>query len=376
MVKLQNPFVTGGYISTEYFCDREIETGQLLKSIRNGNNVTLISTRRMGKSGLIHHCFNNAEITKNYTTFFVDIYATKSLNDFVFLLSKNIFNQLKSTSRKALESFLITLKSLRPEISFDDRGIPSLALGIGDIHKPEISLDEIFQFLNASAKPCIVAIDEFQQITKYPEANTEALLRTFIQRSPQTRFIFSGSQRHIMGEMFNSAARPFFASASMMHLGAIGKQKYIEFSQRHFRRCNREITAETVEKIYDSFDGITWYMQKTLNTLFGETAEGSSCGVERVEDIIRFIIDSNKYTYSENMFRLPDKQGRLLISIAKDGKVLAPTSSDFVKKHNLLSASSIQAALKGLIEKEFVTRDEQGYAVYDKFFEIWLKEKY
>ena len=375
-MKLQNPFVTGGYIAPEYFCDREKETGQLLRNIQNGNNVTLISTRRMGKSGLIRHCFNNMEISTNYTTFFVDIYATKSLNDFVFLLSKSIFNQLKSTSRKVLENFLITLKSLRPEISFDENGIPSLALGIGDIHKPETSLDEIFQFLKASAKPCIVAIDEFQQITKYPETNTEALLRTYIQQSPQTRFIFSGSQRHIMGEMFHSAARPFFASTSTMYLEAIGKQKYIEFSQKHFKEYNRNITAETIEKIYDLFEGVTWYIQKTLNTLFGEIAEGSCCSVEMVDNIISIIIDSNKYTYSENMFRLPDKQGKLLIAIAKDGKVLAPTSSGFVKKHNLISASSVQAALKGLIEKEFVTRDKNGYVVYDKFFEIWMKEKF
>jgi len=115
---------------------------------------------------------------------------------------KNIFNQLKSASLKVLENFLTALKSVRPEISFDEKGVPSLGLGIGDIHKPETSLDEIFQFLNQSAKPCIVAIDEFQQITKYPETNTEALLRTYIQQSPHIRFFFSGSQRHIMGEMF------------------------------------------------------------------------------------------------------------------------------------------------------------------------------
>ena len=343
MAKIQNPFVTGGYVSSEYFCDREKETEQLLRYIRNGNNITLISTRRMGKSGLIHHCFNSVEIMKNYTTFFVDIYATKSLNDLVFQLSKNILNS---------------------------------SLGIGDIRKPEVSLDEIFQFLNSSTKPCIVAIDEFQQITKYPETNTEALLRTYIQQSPQTRFIFSGSQQHIMGEMFNSAARPFFASTSTMYLEAIEKQKYIEFAQKHFKEYNREITAGTVDKIYDLFEGVTWYIQKTLNTLFGETAEGSCCDVEMVNDIIRFIIDTNKYTYSENMFRLPDKQGKLLIAFAKDGKVLSPTSSDFVKEHNLTSASSVQAALKGLIEKEFVTRNESGYVVYDKFFEIWLREKY
>ena len=326
MTKLQNPFVTGGYVAPEYFCDREKEAGQLLKSIQNGNNVTLISTRRMGKSGLIQHCFTDTEVRKNYTTFFIDIYATKSLNDFVFLLSKNIFDQLKSTNRKVMEAFLISLKSLRPEVTFDERGTPSLSMGIGDIRKPEASLDEIFRFLNNSAMPCIVAIDEFQQITKYPETNTEALLRTYIQQSPHSQFIFSGSRRHILGEMFFSPARPFFASTTLINLEAIEKQKYIEFSQKLFKSRNRGITSEAIEKIYDLFDGVTWYIQKTLNSLFGETVEGSLCSADMVVDTIKFMIDSNKYTYSENMFRLPDKQGKLLIAIAKDDKVTAPTS--------------------------------------------------
>ena len=376
MTKLQNPFVTGGYVDPEYFCDREKETEQLLKSIQNGNNVTLISTRRMGKSGLIQHCFTNTEVRKKYTTFFVDIYATKSLNDFVFILSKNIFNQLKSSSRKVLETFLLSLKSLRPEVTFDERGMPSLSMGIGDIRKPEVSLEEIFRFLNASTTPCIVAIDEFQQITKYPETNTEALLRTYIQQSPLTRFVFSGSRQHILGEMFHSASRPFFASTSTINLEAIEKQKYIDFSQKLFKSRNKDITSEAIETIYDLFEGVTWYIQKTLNSLFGETPDGSLCSAEMVADTISSMIASNKYTYSENMFRLPDKQGKLLIAIAKNGRVLSPTSADFVKKYSLISASSVQAALKGLIEKEFVTRDETGYVVYDKFLEMWLKEKY
>jgi len=376
MAKLQNPFVTGGYVAPEYFCDREKETENLLKHIRNGNNISLISTRRMGKTGLIRHCFESVAIKNHYMPFFVDIYATKSLNDFVFLLSKTIFNQLKTTSQKMMEKFLMALKSIRPEISFDERGAPTLALGIGDIRKPESSLDDIFQFLTNSTTPCIVAIDEFQQIIKYPESNTEALLRSYIQQSPKTRFIFSGSQRHIMGEMFNSSARPFFASTSTMFLEAIEKQKYIDFSQYHFCVHNREIAQETVGKIYDLFEGVTWYIQKILNTLFGETPEGSCYTEDAVDNAIRLIVDSNKYIYSENLFRLPDKQGKLLIAIAKDGKVSAPTSSEFIKKHNLISASSVQSALKGLIEKEFITRERNVYTVYDRFFEIWLKDNY
>jgi AAA+ ATPase superfamily predicted ATPase len=376
MQTIQNPFVTGGYVAPEYFCDRETEVGQLIKNIRNGNNTMLVSTRRMGKSGLIRHCFNQTEISSDYTTFFVDIYATKSLNDFVFLLSKSIFHQLKSSGRKALESFLAAIKSLRPEISVDEQGMPSVGLSIGDIKKPETSLDEIFRFLNAAEKPCIVAIDEFQQIAKYPETNTEALLRTHIQQCPQTRFIFAGSQQRIMSEMFHSAARPFFASASMIYLKAIGKQKYVEFARNHFRRNGKEITAETIEKTYGLFEGITWYIQKTLNELYAETAKGESCVAEMVDDALSRIVDANKYAYSENMFRLPEKQGRLLIAIAKDRKVRKPASLDFVKRHRLVSASSVQAAMNRLLEKEFVTRDVNGYAVYDKFFDKWLRDEY
>ncbi|MDR0420533.1 MAG: ATP-binding protein [Prevotellaceae bacterium] len=376
MTDVLNPFITSGYVSQEYFCDREDEVKRLIKNINNGNNTTLISTRRMGKSGLIMHCFGQSSIKKNYTVFFVDIYATKSLNDFVLLLSKSICEQLKSSGRKILDSFLFSIRSLRPEISLDAIGQPSISLNAGNIKRPEASLDEIFGFLNSSAKPCIVAIDEFQQIIKYPKVNTEALLRTYIQKSPHTRFIFSGSREHIMGEMFNSAKRPFFASTSTIYLDAIAKRKYIEFAQENFKKGGKKITADTVERIYDLFEGVTWYIQKVLNMLYGETARGKSCTVDSVDNAVKMIVDSNRYVYSENMFRLPDKQGKLLIAIAKEGKVTSPTSSDFITRYALLSASSAQSALGGLIEKEFVTRDENGYRTYDMFFEKWLKEAF
>lgn len=52
MTLLNNPFVTSGYIAPEYFCDRERETEELLRWLVNENNVAIISTRRMGKTGL------------------------------------------------------------------------------------------------------------------------------------------------------------------------------------------------------------------------------------------------------------------------------------------------------------------------------------
>lgn len=83
-----NPFITSGYISAEYFCDRIIETATLTRYITNGNNVALISPRRLGKTGLIEHCFHQKQIKEAYHTFLIDIYATKNLQEFVFELGK------------------------------------------------------------------------------------------------------------------------------------------------------------------------------------------------------------------------------------------------------------------------------------------------
>ena len=53
-----NPFVTNGYAGPAYFCDRVEETRILTELLTNGNNIALISPRRLGKTDLIHHCFH------------------------------------------------------------------------------------------------------------------------------------------------------------------------------------------------------------------------------------------------------------------------------------------------------------------------------
>ena len=113
---IRNPFITSGYISPAYFCDRKKESEILIREVTNGNNIAIISTRRMGKTGLIQHCFQNKEIQKHYYTFFIDIYASKSLRDFVFALSKEILEGLKPAGKKALQAFWESVKSLQTSL--------------------------------------------------------------------------------------------------------------------------------------------------------------------------------------------------------------------------------------------------------------------
>ena len=376
MTRINNPFITSGYISADYFCDREAESKQLIREIVNGNNLAIISTRRMGKTGLIQHCFHSKELSKEYYTFFVDIYSTKSLRDFIFSLSKVILESLKPFGKKAVEIFINSVLSLQAGISYDFTGTPSFNIQLGDIQNSMATLEEIFKYLAKADKPCIVAVDEFQQITNYSEKNVEALLRTHIQHCNNAQFIFAGSQRHTMGNMFLSASRPFYQSVSMMHLESIAIEKYIDFARNHFKKADRRITPETIRIVYDRFDGVTWYVQKTLNVLFAFTPVGATCDESMVEPAIASVVDSYRFNYQETLFRLPERQKELLVAIAKEGNAKSITSGEFVKRYSLTSPSSVQAAVKGLLEKDFITLFNGSYSIYDKLFEIWLRESY
>ncbi|MDR0962731.1 MAG: ATPase [Mediterranea sp.] len=370
-----NPFTTSGYISPEYFCDRQTETENLLRQITNGNNVAMISTRRMGKTGLIQHCFHTAQLKENYYLFLIDIYSTKTLRDFVYQLGKTILEVLKPKGRRAWELFLGSLASLRTSVSFDSSGMPTWSIELGDIHSPTLTLDEIFRYLEQADKPCIVAIDEFQQVRNYPEGNIEAVLRTHIQHCKNARFIFAGSQRHLMGDMFINPSRPFYQSVSIMHLAAIDMDNYHTFAQHHFEAAGKIIEPEVITLLYQRFEGITWYIQKLLNILFSITVPGETCRVDSVDTAIRLVLEAYDFTYSELLYQIPEKQKEILIAICKEGKAQNVTSARFVKKYRLPSGSSVQAALKGLLDKDFITKELGIYQVYDRFFALWLERR-
>ena len=371
-----NPFIISGYEGAHYFCDRVQELNALEREIANGCNVALVATRRMGKSGLIHHYFSQPTIQEQYYTFFIDIYDTLSLRELVQKLSREILMRLKPYGARAMQRFWDTMRSLQPGISFSPLGEPSFNVQIGDIQEGDATLDEIFRYLELADKPCIVAIDEFQQINAFPEKNIEAKLRTYVQRSRTAQFIFSGSQRHTMSAMFMNASRPFYQSVSVMHLDSIDMQVYETFAKSLFAEGNRTLADGVTEAVYEISHGVTWYTQKLFNTLYSGTPEGATCQAKDVEEALGYIIRTQAYSYEEVLFRLPEKQKMVLIALAKNGPSKAVTSSAFVKKYSLQSASTVQSALRGLLEKDFVTLEQGIYTVYDIFMAVWLQRHY
>lgn len=376
-IAMMNPFVVGRYVSDKYFCDREGETSFLIKQIENGRNVALISPRRLGKTGLIQHLFHQESIEKNYHTFFVDIYATTSLTEFVYLLGKAIYDELKPKKTVWTERFFQIITSLRAGFKLDMvTGEPCFDIGLGDIQAPQTTLDEIFAYLETADKPCIVAIDEFQQIGGYEEKNVEALLRTKIQQCKQTMFIFSGSKRHLMSNMFNSSSKPFYQSAISIGLKPIPIHIYVEFANRLFEQRGKLIDKSVIEEVYRMFDGYTWFVQMIMNELFALTEEGERCSMDKIEIARKNVILTQESSYKDLLANLAPKQKLVLQAIAKEGRAEGLTSSAFIKKYKLPSASSVQSAVKPLLKNDLITQEDGFYRVYDYFFADWMARIY
>lgn len=370
--KQLNPFICQGYESPKYFCDRKEETLLMKSTLYNGRNITLISPRRMGKTGLIWNTFHQIQSeNKDAICIYIDIFPTKSQQEMVNMLGSAVLNTAMSKGKVFGRKVLEVLGSLRPVVGIDSlTGMPNVTINI-DPSQAEMSLKNIFSYLNRIKKEVFIAIDEFQQITNYPETGTEAMLRSHIQFLQNIHFIFSGSKQHLMSEMFVSPQRPFYQSTDIMNLLPLKENAYYEFANGFFKDNKGGIDEDVFHELYNTFDGCTWYIQSVLNRLYENYRNVET--TEQLRSTILSVVESKTPQYESLTQFLTDNQFSLLKAIAKEGIVKEPTGKEFLKKHRLPSASSVKTALDTLADKELLYRQADGYIVYDRFLGLWLR---
>lgn len=376
MNKNINPFVVSGKIPPQYFCDRVEESKQLEKALCNQMNVVLTSSRRMGKTSLVDFVFDKPEIRDNYITISIDILHTTTFREFILAFGTAVFDCVAARSEKWRKQFVTFLKSLSASFGYDAASnLPTFDIKIGDVQQPEYTLQEIFKYLESIDKRCLIVIDEFQQITYYPEKNVEALMRTHIQKLSNSNFVFSGSQRRLMEEMFFSSKRPFYQSAKSIRLEPIDKDIYMDFAVKNFKESGKEIEKEAFAHIYDTFQGVTLYIQRILKDAFAETSKGETCDVETAKRLIEEYIDENDSRLREQLSFITETQKELLYAVHEARQASGITSMEFTKKYRLRSPSSSQSAALKLLEYNMITRNEKFYSISDPLLSLWLDRR-
>ena len=363
--KDMNPFTLK--YNPKYFCDRENEIKYLKDNLTNGLNTLVHSPRRLGKSALILHLFHKLEQEKSYETLYLDLFATQNLQGLTKQFGEAILK--KYHNRNLLNGIKKLFKGLHASLSFSMDGSPQLDLGITD-SQVNVSLSQLFDYLESRNKIVVVAFDEFQEVASYPE-KAEAVLRTFIQRLNNVYFIFSGSSNHILQNMFYSAKQPFFQSTESIVIEKISNPKYAGFIKQCFESSNKTIIEDAVNHILDFTETHTYYTQVICNQAFYKSDK--ILELEDAFEITSNYIENRKIDYFSIYNLLPENQKNVIRAIAKEGSINKPSAVDFMIKYKLPSSSSTLQALNALVGKEMVYQAKEGYKVYDVFFRRFLE---
>lgn len=362
-----NPFTVQGYVSPKYFCNRNIETARIKSSIENGLNLTLISGRRKGKSNLIQHVFAQIKTP----TIYVDIFHVQSFKQFAKLLTEEVLRQYGKPKQDFIKRAATFLKNFQPALSYDSiTGEPQLTAIPIQSNQGVHSLNELFQFLENENKTITIAIDEFQEICEWKDTAGEAALRTLIQQHPNIRFIFSGSDRKLMSEMFTQRKRPFYRSAELIYLNKIEKTTYKKFILKKFKENKKVIQPEIIDSVLAWCRGETYYIQRIFNRIYSSNKELNS---KHLKEFLNSYLKEKESEFQVQLNLVSKNQQELLFALAKEQGTKQPTATEFIKTHNLSSSSTVSQNLTSLISKDLVEQEDKTYFVSDVFFARWME---
>ena len=366
---IMNPFSTKTYSGAEYFIDRKKETLKLINAIRSGRNLTLFSHRRLGKTMLLRHTF--AQLDKNkFQPLFIDLFATRNLTHLAQKTTEILYDQ------KVLHQSILNkiLGSLGASISFDQlSGTPQVNFNITERTVVLQSLPELFKQLAKSKKTIVIAFDEFQEVANYEEDFAEATIRTIMQDFPGITFIFSGSRKSLMKEIFTNANRPFFQSTQMMELREIENHLYAKEVCSILENHNKSFDPGVINRILADSYCHTGFTQMILSRVYSESEDGID--FKLYEQVWSDILEDHKSMAREQEFVLPALQWKTLVAIAYEEYVKAPQSSEFAQKYRLSAPSSMARSIKALIDKGLIIDcGDKGLRVYNVFIQKNLQK--
>lgn len=365
-----NPFLIKGYISPQYFCNRVKECEMLISAIRNNQDITLFGPRRFGKSALIHHVFH--KLQKEYVCVYADIWGTSSSEEFARELVNGIISSKIFTKQKISSKLLNLLKSVGASFSIGLDGLPSVDVIYNDRNQQFKSLEELFKFLTQLDIPILFAIDEFQEIKKYDnEVPFEGKLRSLTQQSNNIVFLYSGSEQHLLNEIFNEYSMPFYQSTRMMSIGKIERKDYYKFIAGKFKKGKKEMNSNIINHILEICHLHTYYVQASINFLYSQEETPSS--ISEFDVLYREFILEKSVFYSELPERLTKQQFSVLKGIAKSSVVENPTSASFMEISKIRSPSSMYRAINSLLDKQLILKEDGKIRMYDVFLEHYLR---
>ena len=367
-----NPFSYGTVVKAAHFYDRKKEYTKLVNTLSGGNNMVLYAPRRFGKTSLIFKVIEQLE-QLGFVCIYFDFMPVFSPESFVRLYTKAI-SAKQSNLNKLARIFTSITKTIRPVLTFGQDGAPELSIDFANTEVNEIVVSQLLdmpEHLAGKKKRVIVFFDEFQEVEKLKDINFEALLRSKIQQQQKTNYLFFGSKTHLLKEMFNSKKKAFYNSASQMTIGSLPQRDTIEFLQKGFAASNISIDENTAKYLIAVAADIPHYIQLLASEIWQDAINNQPVITNEMVDESAKKVFAHKSDYYMELFdRQSQSRKQLLKALTIDGKNIF--STEYIKKHRLPAASTLQRAAKEMINSGIIEKTRNEYFIADPFFKLFV----
>lgn len=353
---MHNPFKFGVVVKGADFCDRQMEMAEIESDIASGINITIISPRRYGKTSLILNLFDRLE---GIESVYIDLMGITSINDFLDVYAHAFLEKIGGMQR-----FFELAKKIIP-------GIEKMELNFGPVGvdlrvSPTIrNVEEIISIPERLGSKVVVAFDEFQEITNVKEIDLLSVFRKKAQMFKNTTFIFAGSRRHVMNDIFSNPEKPFYRFSKVYNLEPLGKSETIGFLRHKFNSTIEEVQigSDLLEHIYEVSNGHPYYVQYISHMIWNIAMESGKLELEDVERAANKVLQSERSMYEMLWDSLSSNQKAVLKNIAYD---ISPYELN-------MSAGSVKTALDKLVKMDIIQKGEKRYELVDPFLGMWMK---
>jgi len=377
---MENPFVYGKVVRGKYFADREAEIAELKNDIASSQNVIVFSPRRYGKTSLILEVLDRVK-DEGLLTCYIDLFKVTSQETFIAAYAREVARLQGGRIQTMLKKIRDLLPRLVPKVVMKGEKVDLEVEFEFDPRADKGPLfDDLFEAVATmslqTGKKAVVVFDEFQEITGWDvKGQIERQMRTHFQMHESVSYIFMGSKRHLMQELFRNKNRPFYRFGRHFPLGKIPKDEFAVFIQRHFEEMGYQTDLDAIREILHVADDHPYYTQLLCHILWDRKRQDKVIAKEDIYLAVQEVFMREAHAFHDIWDMLPLKSRQLLVALAKeDSPQVRPFSSGFLQKHNLGSASSVQRAITRLLEEEVLEKTNGGYQFTDVFFKRWLRQ--
>lgn len=368
---MANPFRYGIVVDEPYFIDRKGEIRDFQQWLKSSQRLMVYSPRRFGKTSLILKVLKNLR-QEGYHCVYLDFFKVHSRARFAELYYDAIIRSM-SSFEKAVKKISALVRSIHPVLSFDHFGNPNISVQF-DAPPGELDLTGVFDLPQklADEKPWIVVFDEFQDIGKLNGEHFEKELRAALIHHDKVGYVFMGSQRHMLLNMFTQRKRAFYRFGQLYELKKIPPEVMQDHLMQMFRDTGFSPTGELCGRIIEISNNIPHYVQYLASAVWEKGREKEQrLDQEVLEEAVNKIV-TNQNDYFFSLYdRLTAYQQKVLRAVQVSNKNIL--SAEFSMRFRLSTPSSIQRAMQRLEKDGILERHGRAWYFTDPFFNYWLQ---